>query len=339
MSLIVIGSVALDTVKTPFGEAEEVLGGSATYFSVAASYFTNVHLIAVVGEDFPQEHIQLLERHNIDLKGLQREKGKTFRWTGRYDYDLNEAHTLDTQLNVFQNFKPQIPEEYRKIDYVFLANIDPDLQRDVLHQIEQPRLVACDTMNFWIENKPDSLKQTLKDVDILIINDAETRQLAQEPNMVKAARKILSWGPHILIIKRGEYGVLMFYNGLWSVANRQLPFTDYKEQQISGDKRKTTNHEPRTTDIQCFAAPAYPLEFVFDPTGAGDSFAGGFMGYLSKVNRIDDQSIRQAIIFGSTIASFNVEDFSLKRLDKLVQDELLARFREFKALVDFDHVG
>ncbi len=332
MSLLVVGTVALDTVKTPFGEVEEVLGGSATYFSVAASYFTEVHLVTVIGEDFPAEYIRLLQRHHIDLKGLQREKGKTFRWKGQYDYDLNEAHTLDTQLNVLQTFKPQIPEEYRKIEYVFLANIDPDLQRDVLHQIERPKLVACDTMNFWIAGKPEALKRTLREVDILIINDAETRQLAQEPNIVKAARKILSWGPHTLIIKRGEYGVLMFKkNGgveEWENGRR--------EERENSPSSTSTSLFPNSS---VFAAPAYPLESVFDPTGAGDSFAGGFMGYLSKVDRIDEASIRQAIIFGSTIASFNVEDFSLKRLDRLSEEEIITRFREFKTLVDFEHIG
>ncbi|HWP46892.1 MAG TPA: PfkB family carbohydrate kinase [Candidatus Limnocylindrales bacterium] len=330
MSLLVVGTVALDTVKTPFGEVEEVLGGSATYFSVAASYFTEVHLVTVVGEDFPAEYMELLQRHRIDLKGLQREKGKTFRWKGQYDYDLNEAHTLDTQLNVLQTFKPQIPEEYRKIEYVFLANIDPDLQRDVLHQIERPKLVACDTMNFWIAGKPEALKRTLQEVDILIINDAETRQLAQEPNIVKAARKILSWGPHTLIIKRGEYGVLMFKR------NEGMG----KQEKGRGEERENSSPStPLFSLSSVFAAPAYPLESVFDPTGAGDSFAGGFMGYLSKVNRIDEASLRQAIIFGSTIASFNVEDFSLKRLDKLSEEEIITRFREFKALVDFEHLG
>jgi sugar/nucleoside kinase (ribokinase family) len=329
MSLLVVGTVALDTVKTPFGEVEEVLGGSATYFSVAASYFTEVHLVTVVGEDFPVEYIELLQRHRINLKGLQREKGKTFRWKGQYDYDLNEAHTLDTQLNVLQTFKPQIPEEYRKIEYVFLANIDPDLQRDVLHQIERPKLVACDTMNFWITGKPEALKQTLREVDILIINDAETRQLAQEPNIVKAARKILSWGPHTLIIKRGEYGVLMF--------KRNGEVGEWKNEKA--DKQENPHSSTSFPLSSVFAAPAYPLESVFDPTGAGDSFAGGFMGYLSKVNRIDEASIRQAIIFGSTIASFNVEDFSLKRLDRLSEEDIITRFREFKALVDFEHIG
>jgi len=320
MSLLVVGTVALDTVKTPFGEVEEVLGGSATYFSIAASYFTEVRLVTVVGEDFPQEHIQLLGRHGVDLKGLQQEKGRTFRWKGQYDYNLNEARTLDTQLNVLQSFKPQIPEEYKKVDYVFLANIDPDLQREVLHQIERPKLVACDTMNFWIQNKPDALKRTLKEVDILIINDGETRQLAQEPNIVKAARKILALGPNTLIIKRGEYGVLMF------------------KRRGRGEEFSSRAPGLPLPHSSVFAAPAYPLEFVFDPTGAGDSFAGGFMGYLSKVDRIDEQTIRQAIVFGSTVASFNVEDFSLRRLDKLTNEELLARFREFKALVDFDQI-
>jgi sugar/nucleoside kinase (ribokinase family) len=289
MSIVVVGSVAFDSVKTPFGEAEDVLGGSATYFSTSASYFTDVSLVAVVGEDFPKKHIDFLKIKGIDTRGLEISKGKTFRWKGEYSYELNEAQTLDTELNVFQEFKPNLPEEYRDSDIVFLANIDPDLQRDVLKQVNKPKLIAADTMNFWIEGKKDSLIETLKLVDVLLINDGEARQLSGEPNLVKAARIIMGFGPKTLVIKRGEYGVLMF------------------------------------TGSSIFSAPAYPLENVFDPTGAGDTFAGGFVGYLANTMDLSESAMRRAIIMGSVMASYNVEDFSLK-----------TRYKEFKHLSHFE---
>jgi sugar/nucleoside kinase (ribokinase family) len=300
MSILVVGSVALDSVKTPFGTAPNVLGGSGTYFSVSASFFTKVRLVAVVGSDFPKEHIRLLEKKNIDVSGLKKVPGKTFRWKGEYSFDLNNARTLDTQLNVFAQFKPEIPANYRDSDYVFLANIDPELQLDVLKQVKKPKLVACDTMNFWISSKKAELKKTLKHVDILIINEAEARQLADETNLVKASRCIRSWGPKSLVVKRGEYGALLF-----------------------GEKHT-------------FSAPAFPLETIFDPTGAGDSFAGGFMGYLAKLDNASDANIRCAIIMGSVMASYDVEDFSLKRLIRLTKPEIKARFRAFKSLTHFD---
>ena len=300
MSVLVVGSVAFDSVKTPFGEVDEALGGSGTYFSVSASYFTDVCLVAVVGEDFPQEHVDMLKSHKIDVSGLERRPGKTFRWKGYYEYDLNTAHTVDTQLNVFADFKPDLPENYRDCEYVFLANIDPVLQARVLDQVKKPKLVACDTMNFWIEGKLADLKKTLSRVNLLIINDGEARELAKEPNIVKAARKILEWGPSTLIVKRGEYGALMI------------------------------------DAHSIFSAPAYPLEFVFDPTGAGDTFAGGLMGYLSSNGAVKDDVMRQAIIYGSTMASFNVEDFSLNRLRKLSRDEIDTRFRFFKKMTHFE---
>jgi sugar/nucleoside kinase (ribokinase family) len=300
MGLLVVGSIALDSVKTPFGEAEEVLGGSATYFSTSASYFTGVSLVAVVGEDFPERHVKFLKTREIDLRGLERAQGKTFRWRGSYGYDLNEANTLETQLNVFEEFSPKIPEEYRDAEVVFLANIDPDLQREVLGQVKNPRLVAADTMNFWIEGKKGSLLETLRRVDILLINEGEVRQLAGEPSLVKAARKILSDGPKTLVVKRGEYGVLMFNGG------------------------------------NIFSAPAYPLESVFDPTGAGDTFAGGFMGYLANTMDFSESAMRMATVMGSVMASFNVEDFSLNRLKQLDYREIEARYREFKRLSHFE---
>ena len=250
MSILVVGSIALDSVETPFGTAEEALGGAAVYFSYAASFFNRVRLVGVIGEDFPQEHLDLLAGRDIDLAGLERSHGNTFRWKGRYDYDLNEAHTLDTQLNVFETFAPKIPESFKDSDFVFLANIQPGLQLQVAQQATSPRVIACDTMNFWIEGAYDQLRETLKSVDILIINDSETRELAREPSLVKAARKILEWGPTTLVVKRGEFGVLMFHGR------------------------------------SVFSAPAYPLEDVFDPTGAGDTFAGGFMGFLSTQEEI-----------------------------------------------------
>ena len=300
MSILVVGSVAFDTVKTPFGQVSDVLGGSATYFSTAASFFAEVRLVAVVGEDFPDRHLEFLRGRRVDLHGLQRVPGKTFRWTGEYGFALNEARTLDTQLNVFATFAPKIPEAYQDSEIVFLANIDPDLQREVLRQVRRPALVAADTMNYWIAGKPDSLRQTLGLVDILIINDAETRQLAEEANLVLAARKIQAWGPRVLVIKRGEYGALMVNRHDW------------------------------------FAAPALPLEGVQDPTGAGDCFAGGFVGYLAKGMAFDGATLRKAVIMGSVMASFNVEAFSLDRLRSLTDAEIDTRYRAFRQLAHFE---
>ena len=302
MSLLVVGSVALDSVKTPFGVAENALGGSATYFSASASYFTDVRLVAVVGEDFPKEHVQFLKSRNIDLRGLVQTTGRTFRWTGEYGYDLNEAHTLATHLNVFETFKPVVIDDYKNSEVVFLANIDPELQLDVLRQVEKPKLVACDTMNFWIEGKPDALKRTLKEVDVLTINEGEARELAQEPSLVKAAKVIQAIGPRVVVIKQGSYGAIMFNGG------------------------------------SVFSAPAYPLESVFDPTGAGDTFAGGFMGYLANTMNFSESGLRQAVVFGSVMASMNVEAFSLDRLRSLDYKEIQKRYREFKKLTHFEDI-
>lgn len=302
MSLLVVGSVALDSVKTPFGEAKEVLGGSATFFAISASYFTQVRLVAVVGSDFPREYIDFLRSRRIDLDGLEIADGRTFRWRGEYGYQLNEARTLETQLNVFESFRPKIPDSYRRAKLVFLANIDPELQLEVLRQVDRPRIVACDTMNFWIEGKRETLIRTLGEVDILLINDGEARELAGEVNLVRAARVIRSYGPKTLIIKRGEYGALMF-------------------------SRRAV-----------FAAPAFPLETVFDPTGAGDSFAGGFMGYLASIRSPKESDIRRAVVMGSVMASFNVESFSLDRLMRLNRQQIEARFRQFKKLTVFEEL-
>jgi sugar/nucleoside kinase (ribokinase family) len=301
--LLVVGSVALDTVKTPFGEVSEVLGGSATFFSTAASYFTSVNLIAVVGEDFPQQHLAFLKSRDIDLTGLERRPGATFRWKGEYTHQLNEAHTLDTKLNVFETFRPKIPEAYRSPDLLFLGNIDPELQLDVLQKLPRPPLVACDTMNFWINGKREALWRVLEQVDILIVNDGEARALGEDTNLVKVAQKILARGPKHLIIKRGEYGVLMF------------------------------------NEKQVFGAPAFPLEDVRDPTGAGDTFAGGCLGYLTATGNHSVDSFKQAIIFGSVMASFAVEAFSLDRLRILDYKEIQERFRAFKHLTHFEDIS
>lgn len=300
MSLLVVGTVALDSVKTPFGEVDEALGGSATYFATAASFFTKTRLVAVIGDDFPKYHLEFLKERGIDLSGIQSNSGKTFRWKGEYGYQLNEAKTLETHLNVLTSFKPELSEDYRKSEMVFLGNIDPTLQQEVLGQVKNPKLIACDTMNFWIDGKKDELMETLKRVDIVIINDGEARELSGQFNLVQAARKILSLGPKTLIIKRGEYGVLMF------------------------------NHKT------IFAAPAFPLESVFDPTGAGDSFAGGFMGHLTASGDLSEAGIRQAVVFGSVMASFNVESFSLDRLKKLTRNEIDDRYKAFRRLTHFD---
>ena len=299
MGIVVVGTVAFDTVETPFGKGENVLGGSATYFSTSASFFTDVSLVAVVGEDFPSEHVEFLTSRNIDTAGLQRIPGKTFHWTGKYGYDLNEAQTLDTQLNVLLDFDPQLPQRYRDTDVLFLANIDPELQLKVLDQVTAPKLTACDSMNFWISSKPAALREVMKRVDIVVINEGEARMFTGEANLIKAARQIISLGCKRLVVKRGEYGVLMF------------------------------------TADSVFAAPAYPLEEVFDPTGAGDTFAGGFMGYLSNTGDFSEQGLRQALVFGSVMASFNVEDFSLNRMKRLDYREIESRYRSFRQLTTF----
>jgi len=301
MDILVVGSVALDTVRTPFGKAEEILGGSASYFSVAASYFTPVSILAVVGEDFPDAHIAFFRQKGIDTSGLQHSQGRTFRWKGEYGFDLNVAKTLETQLNVFAEFSPKIRQEHRALEYLFLGNIDPDLQRDVLGQmLHRPKMVVCDTMNYWIENKRAPLERTLSLVDILIINDAETRELARTSNIIAAARRIMSWGPKVVVVKRGEYGALMI---------------DAKS---------------------VFGVPAFPIEDVVDPTGAGDSFAGGFLGYLAATGAsFDHDELRKAVVFGSVMASFDVSALGLERLGSLTYTEIEARYREFRALTRF----
>jgi sugar/nucleoside kinase (ribokinase family) len=303
MSLLAVGSVAFDAVETPFGKCDQMLGGSASHFSISASYYTSVRIVGVVGGDFGKAEQEVFDKHGVDTSDLERiAHGKTFRWQGRYDYDLNVAHTLDTQLNVFADFKPKLSEASRNSRLVFLGNIQPDLQREVREQIPNAELVALDTMNLWIETAIDSLLRTIKIVDVVIINDAEARQLTGIPNLIKAARTILSWGPRALIVKRGEYGAALF------------------------------------TAQSYFAIPAYPLESVFDPTGAGDTFAGGFMGYLSSQDKLDEAAMRRAMIFGSVMASFNVEEFGTERVRRLTHEEINDRFHAFKEMTHFEEI-
>lgn len=297
MSILVVGSVGLDSVETPFGSRTNAIGGAATYFSVAASYFSAVHMVATIGNDFPQESLDTLRRRGIDLDGLTIREGKTFRWSGRYGFDLNDAETLDTQLNVFADFNPILTSTYRQVPYVFLANIDPELQLQVLDQMEAPKFVGCDTMNYWIDGKPDALRATLSKVDLLTINEPEARLLSGEPNIRKAAQIIRDMGPKYLVVKRGEYGALLF------------------------------------APEEIFFSPAFPLESVNDPTGAGDSFAGGFMGLLANQGEITIKSLKQATIMGCVMAGFNVESFSYDGLLRLSDALIAERFQEFRELV------
>ena len=300
MSLLVVGSVAFDGIESPYGKVERALGGAATYFAVAASYFTHVNLVGIVGDDFSKEDAQIFRGRRIDTEGLERTAGKTFFWAGRYSENLNERVTLTTDLNVFATFKPKLPDKYRDSKYVFLANIAPDLQRDVLHQVKKrPAIVALDTMNYWIERTNAELRETLKHVDILMINDSETRQLSSEHNLLRAAKHIFKMGPSTLVVKRGEYGAMLV------------------------DKRGV------------FCVPAFPLEEPHDPTGAGDSFAGGFMGYLAGVGQKSDAALRRAMVYGSVMGSFTVEKFGLDRLRHLKRNQIHARARHFAKLTQF----
>jgi sugar/nucleoside kinase (ribokinase family) len=298
MSVLVVGSVAYDGIETPFGQVDRILGGSASYISLASSYFVNpIRLVGVVGNDFADEDIELLKNKNVDLEGLQvDDSGKTFFWKGKYHYDLNQRDTLDTQLNVFEHFDPVIPENYKGSQYIALGNIEPSLQRKVLEQVESPKFVVMDTMNFWIEGALDALKETIKHVDMVVINDSEARELANEPNLIKAAQKIIEMGPQGLIIKKGEHGALLF------------------------------------TDDTIFSVPAYPVVDIFDPTGAGDTFLGGLIGWLADTDDLSDQNLRRAVVFGSVMASYCVEEFGPERLKSLTQSDILSRYSEFKEL-------
>ena len=304
MRLLVVGSVAFDAVRTPRGSVDRMVGGSATYFSVAASYFTQVRVVGVVGDDFEEEHHQVFRERGVCTEGLERVPGKTFFWSGEYSADLNDRRTLATELNVFASFQPKLPPHYRQTPYLFLGNIDPELQSLVQSQMEAPRLVAGDTMNFWIEGKKKELAKTLRNIHILIINDSEARLLSGEWNLLKAARAIRTMGPHTVVIKRGDNGASVFQQG------------------------------------EVFSVPALPLEEVHDPTGAGDSFAGGFMGYLASRapdgGETPSNHLRRAVIYGSVMGSFAVERFGLERLRRLRREEIDGRFREFQHLTRFE---
>ena len=301
MSILVVGSVAFDALQTPFGKVDRCIGGSATYFSVAASFFTEVDLVAVVGDDFTDEHLSVFEGRNVNLDGLERVPGeKTFFWSGEYGFDLNVAKTRDTQLNVFAGFRPKLHARHRAPDVLFLANIQPELQMEVLEQCRRPRLVALDTMNLWIASAKEALTRIISKVDLVVINEAEVRQFTEEANLVKVARQILALGPQTLVVKRGEYGVMMI------------------------------------TKDAVFVAPAYPLENVFDPTGAGDTFAGGLLGYLASRRELTDRDLRRGIVFGSVLASFTVEKFSLDRLREITLADVQERYQDFRALTHFD---
>ena len=301
MSVLVVGSVALDSVETPFGKAEQVLGGSGTFFSASASHLAPVQLVGVIGTDYPVDELRkALASRPIDLSGLECADGASFRWRGRYRHDLNLAETLETHLGVFSNFRPKIPEQFRRAPFVFLGNIDPRLQLEVLEQVAKPKLVACDTMNFWIESRRPDLMALLEHVDLITLNDAEARQLTDEYNLVRAARWIMERGPSHVVIKKGEHGAFMF------------------------------------TRESIFFAPAYPLESVFDPTGAGDSFAGGFMGYLARSGDLSEANLRRAVVYGSAMGSFAVEKFSIDRLLEITPDDIRRRVADFHRLVVFE---
>lgn len=300
MSLLVVGSVAFDSIETPYGKIENALGGAATYFSIAASWFAPVRVVAVVGEDFGPKEMEVFTKHRIDTEGLERAAGKTFRWSGRYSGAMNEATTLDTQLNVFETFAPRIPASYQSSPFVFLGNIHPALQLHVRQQLPQARAVGLDSMNLWIRETPQDLRKALAVIDILIINETEARMLSGETHLRRAAAKLREMGPTILVVKRGEYGASLF------------------------------------TDSFTFAAPGLLLDEVKDPTGAGDTFAGGFMGHLAKAGDLSEKNLRRAVIYGSVMASFAVEDFGLGRLLRLDADQIAARFQDFHSLTQFD---
>ncbi len=301
MSVLVVGSVALDTIETPFGMANDTVGGSATFFSAAASLFAPVQLVGVVGDDFPMQDLRFLEQRGVDLAGVEQRPGESFRWSGVYSYDLNSRETRETRLGVFADFQPKLPESFRASEWVFLGNIDPELQLDVLEQVNSPRLVACDTMNFWIEGKREALLELLKRVNILMVNDSEARELSGDPNLPRAARWIQQHGPQMVVVKKGEHGAMLF-----------------------------------TQDL-VFYAPGFPLEDVYDPTGAGDAFAGGFVGYLARAGSLDGEHMRRAMIYGSALGSFSVERMGVERLIGLTSREVHERVRAFHSMTTFEH--
>jgi sugar/nucleoside kinase (ribokinase family) len=299
MSIVVVGTVAFDSIETPFGSAERILGGSASYFALGASFFTPIRIVGVIGQDFPQEYIDLLTQRGIDLEGLRKESGETFHWRGRYHEDINVRDTVELHLNVLSGFVPQLPNAYRDAEYLFLGNIDPVMQMEVLNQVRRVKFVACDTMDHWIRESGAELRKVLSRIETLVINDSEAKLLSGHNNIVRAARAIMKMGPKVVLIKRGEYGVLQF------------------------------------SDSTIFATPAYPLEEVFDPTGAGDSFAGGFLGQLARSGDHSQRGIRRAIVYGSVVASFTVEDFGVKRLTSVTLADIEERYTKFVQLTEF----
>lgn len=300
MSVLITGSIALDSVKTPVEQHDDLLGGSASYASVAASFFTPVNLVGIVGSDFPGRYLDLYRKHRIDLDGLQTVDGKTFRWSGEYEWDMNRRRTLSVCLNVFETFQPKLPENYREAAFVFLANISPQLQLHVLAQARKPKFVVADTMDLWIQTAREPLLELLKKIDCLVLNESEAREFTKETSLIKAGRKLLRWGPKYVCIKKGEHGCLLFADDLF------------------------------------FSAPAYPLEDIHDPTGAGDCFAGAFTGYLAKAGTVNHDALRKAVVYGSVIASFCVEAFSLNRLQTLTKADIDERYRLFKAMSHFE---
>lgn len=300
MSLLVVGSVALDSIETPFGSVDDTLGGAATFFGAAASFFCPVQLVGVVGDDFPMEALAFLEERGVDLRGLDRRPGESFRWSGVYSYDLNDRETRETRLGVFADFSPTIPQEFRDAQWIFLGNIDPELQLDVLDQVRAPRLVACDTMNYWIDGKREALLRLLARVDMILVNDAEARELSGDYNLLRAARWIQAHGPSVVVVKKGEHGAILF--------NRDF----------------------------VFFAPGFPLEEVFDPTGAGDAFAGGFLGYLARAGEVDPAHLRRAMIHGSALGSFAVERFGVDRFRDLTTAQIEERVQLFRDMTAFE---
>jgi sugar/nucleoside kinase (ribokinase family) len=302
MSIVVVGSIALDTIETPFGKRDDVLGGSCTHFSYSASFFHPVSIVGVVGKDFPSEHIELLKARGINTAGLQVLDGETFRWSGSYEYDMDEATTHSTCLNVFEHFRPVLPKAYRDADYLFLANIDPELQLNVLAQMRRPKLVACDTMNLWLNTKRDTVAELFGKVDVVFVNQGEARLFSGDPSLIASARRILEGGAKYVIIKKGEHGACLVGRDLF------------------------------------FACPGFPLETIIDPTGAGDTFAGGFLGYLAKMGELDDMRLRRAVVYGCVMASFNVEDFGLDRLKGISDEDIANRYLEYVTLTRFEGV-
>lgn len=301
MSVLVVGSIALDTIETPFGMANDTIGGSGTFFSAAASLFGEVQLVGVVGDDYPLEQLRFLEKRGVDLTGVEQTPGESFRWSGVYSYDLNSRETRETRLGVFADFQPKLPERFCDAGWVFLGNIDPKLQLDVLRQVKQPQLVACDTMNFWISGKRDALLELLGRVNLLMVNDSEARELSGDHNLLRAARWIQQQGPEMVIVKKGEHGAVLF-----------------------------------TKDL-IFYAPGFPLEDVYDPTGAGDAFAGGFVGYLARCGSLDNEHLRRAMMYGSALGSFSVERMGVERLIDLKAGEVHERVQAFHAMTTFEH--